>query len=321
VPGEYTPEAEEELVPSALRVLMRKGWMAVARRAAKSYLAGSDLDKAMQVSLSLAKSAIGSTICYWNADLEPPRSIVNAYFGILDRISRDRLDAYLSVKAPPLGFSRELVGEIVDRANLAGTRVHFDSLSPEATDRTFSLLEDAAARCPTLGCTLPGRWRRSVADADRAVELGLCVRVVKGQWTDPEDPQRDMGEGFLALVDRLAGRARLVAVATHDIALARCALTRLRTAGTPCELELLYGLPVSQGLSLSREMSIPTRIYVPFGHAWLPYALSQAQANPRIYWWVLRDFLLGRAFRLPNPKRLNRLREKESAGDGQTSER
>jgi proline dehydrogenase len=290
-------------VPSAARAFMRKAWMAVARRAAKSYVAGDDLDGAMRASRLLAQSNIGSTICYWNKDAEPPRDIVNNYFQILDRIAKEKTDSYLSVKAPPLKFSCELVDEIAGRANQLGIRLHFDSLGPEATDRTFSLLEAAAVRCQAVGCTLPGRWKRSVTDADRAIELRLFIRVVKGQWSDPEDPDRDLRQGFLEVIDRLAGRGRLVAVATHDFALARKALTRLLAAQTPCELELLYGLPIKQGLGLARELKVPARIYVPFGLAWLPYALSQAQANPRVYWWVIRDFLAGRAFRLPKPAR------------------
>jgi proline dehydrogenase len=308
VRGEGAPEAQEELMASAPRRLARKAWMAVAQRAARSYVVGQNLDGAIRASLSLAKCDIGSTICYWNRDLEPPRDIVNSYFQILDQVSKLRLDAYLSIKAPPLGFSAELVREIVDRASPARTRVHFDALAPEAADRTFALLENAALRCdhaasPPLGCTLPSRWRRSLSDVDRAVDLELCVRIVKGQWPDPEEPDRDMRRGFLDIVERLAGRARMAAVATHDTALARAALSRLRSAGTPCELELLYGLPIADGLRMSREMGIPLRIYIPFGYAWLPYALSQAQANPRIYWWILRDFLAGRAFRLPKPER------------------
>lgn len=290
-----------------LRSLRRRVWTAVSRRAAKSYIAGEDLSGAMRTGLSLAKCGIGSTICYWNSQDEPPRDIVNSYFAILDQIAKEHLNAYLSVKAPPLKFNKELVMEIVGRAGQSGTRVHFDALAPEAADKTFELLRDVAAQskgvtpAPALGCTLPGRWRRSLADAELAIELGFAVRVVKGQWADPDDPNRDMKDGFLAVVDRLAGKARMVAVATHDPALAREALTRLRSAGTSCELELLYGLPISSGLRVAREMGIPARMYIPFGSSWLPYAMSQAQANPRIYWWIIRDFMMGRAFRLPKP--------------------
>jgi len=97
----------------------------------------------------------------------------------------------------------------------------------------------------------------------------------------------------LRVVDRLAGRGCRVAVATHDHALAGQALARLRDAGTPCELELLYGLPARQSLQAARAAGVPVRVYVPYGHAWLPYGLSQARRNPRILWWTMKDWLLG----------------------------
>ena len=153
------------------------------------------------------------------------------------------------------------------------------------------------ARRARAGCTLPARWRRSLRDADEAVDLGLRVRIVKGQWADAgaetKLPDLEIRERFLAIVRALAGRARRVVVATHDPALARPALECLRAAGTACELELLFGLPVRSLLPVARAAGVPVRFYVPYGHAWLPYCLSQARQHPRILWWTMRDWLLG----------------------------
>jgi proline dehydrogenase len=145
---------------------------------------------------------------------------------------------------------------------------------------------------PRLGCTLPARWHRSLCDAERAVNLGLRVRVVKGQWADIELQDVDPRRGFLNLIDRLgAVRAPHVAVATHDADLAREALTRLRSAGIPCELELLYGWPSASLIKMARSMGVPARVYVPYGHSGLPYRLKRAAANPKIIGWFLRDLV------------------------------
>jgi proline dehydrogenase len=146
---------------------------------------------------------------------------------------------------------------------------------------------------------LPGRWRRSLDDVERAIELGLRVRVVKGEQEDPAGGEMEPRAGVLAVVDRLAGRASAVAVATHDPDLAAEALRRLRAAGTFCELELLFGLPLGAPLAVARAAGVTTRLYVPYGHSWLPYRLSQAADNPGMLWWAARDLVLGRAFRLP----------------------
>jgi proline dehydrogenase len=138
-----------------------------------------------------------------------------------EALSRNGLDAYLSIKAPALGFSPDLIAKLLERTSPAGVRVHFDSLSAESADRTLALIANAREHHDELGITIPGRWRRSLDDADTAVELGLEVRVVKGQWPAPQAPEQDPRAGFLAVVERLAGRARRVAVATHDDGLAR----------------------------------------------------------------------------------------------------
>jgi proline dehydrogenase len=71
--------------------------------------------------------------------------------------------------------------------------------------------------------------------------------------------------------------------------LAREALSRLLRSGTDCELELLCGLPRRASLAVARELGVPVRLYIPFGAAWLPYALGQVARNPRMLSWVVRD--------------------------------
>jgi proline dehydrogenase len=144
-------------------------------------------------------------------------------------------------------------------------------------------------RYANLSCTLPGRWQRSLQDAEWAIDQGIGVRVVKGQWADPAMPRHDPHRGFLEVVERLAGRARSVAVATHNPELAKACLQRLMEAGTPCELELLFGLPSNAVLTMADAMGVRTRIYVPYGYGWLPYSLLQVRKNPRILWWLLKD--------------------------------
>jgi proline dehydrogenase len=77
------------------------------------------------------------------------------------------------------------------------------------------------------------------------------------------------------------------------------AICKLQSAGTPCELELLFGLPSRAVLKTAFELAVPVRYYLPYGHAWLPYALRQAWHNPRIIWWLVRDAWSGRLVHVP----------------------
>ena len=94
------------------------------------------------------------------------------------------------------------------------------------------------------------------------------------------------------MIDALVGRARHVAVASHDVSLAIEAINRLRKAGTSCGLELLYGLPMPRSLEMADRMAVGVHVYVPYGRAYLPYALSRVRNNPRILWWLVRDAVL-----------------------------
>jgi proline dehydrogenase len=269
------------------------GWEAVAKYAGRAYIAGPELDDAISTCQRLSGLGFSGTICFWNVESDSPQRIVEAYTSALAALASEKMDCYLSIKLPPLKYDGALLNEVLEQARHKGTLVHFDSLEPEAADRTYSMIVQAARSYPHLGCTLPGRWARSLTDADLALDLGLHVRVVKGQWPDPQHPGIDLRQGYLNVIDRLAGRARFVAVATHDPELARTALERLQRAGTPCSVELLYGLPVKSALKVAKDLGVPVRIYIPFGHGWLPYSLTQARRNPRILWWVLRDLFTG----------------------------
>jgi len=91
--------------------------------------------------------------------------------------------------------------------------------------------------------------------------------------SEPVDPF----EGFLKVIERLAGRARHVSVATHDPKLVRAGASALLARGTPCELELLYGLPVGAVLRLPGNSVCRFGVYLPYGHAWLPYVVGPAE--------------------------------------------
>jgi proline dehydrogenase len=235
-----------------------------------------------------------STVGFWNQGSEQPSQVVRTYIAAVDALSPTGLDTHLSIKAPAFGFDPGVLAELLERTASARIGVHFDSLSPESADRTLALIGEVASRQPEVGITLPARWRRSVDDASRAVELGLAVRVVKGRWSDPQAPPADAGAGFMALVERLAGRARRVAVATHDEPLARQALQRLRADGTPCELELLFGLPAVAPAKTGDELSVPVRVYVPYGHGTLPYRIPDAWRDTRVLGWLAQDLLWSR---------------------------
>jgi proline dehydrogenase len=266
-------------------------WRPIERRAAGAYLAGPKLSDALDAGDRIAARGYGVVLGFWNADIAAPEDVMDENLGALVALAARGEDWYLSVKAPALGYSRELVAQI---ATASAGILHFDSHAADTADETIALAAVTSARHARVGITIPGRWRRSLADAERAVELGLRVRVVKGEWPDLADAEVDMRAGFVAVVDRLAGRARHVSIATHDAELAREAARRLAAAGTPHDIELLLGLPFSSVVDVARAAELPVRVYVPYGQASLRYGVAYLRRNPRRVGWLLRDLLLRR---------------------------
>ena len=264
------------------------------RGAAAAYTAGPTAEDARVACDRVARKCLATTVCYWNGPIDSPEFVAKCYIGLLKLVSGIPTDSYLSVKAPALDFDLELLRRVLREAQSRKTTVHFDAMAPDTVDTTFNMLDEARRICPNLGCTLPGRWRRSLRDVDSAIDLGLRVRVVKGEWCGLSGDETDKSEGFLNIIDRLAARrARHVAVATHDGALACKCFDRLKQAGVSNELELLYGMPQRSMLKIAADRQIPARIYVPYGCAALPYRLKDVIHNPRIFMWFTRDIIRG----------------------------
>jgi proline dehydrogenase len=267
------------------------------QRAARAYVGGATLDDALAVAQRFAAEGFPSTLGLWNSLDAEARQVADEYVAAMERLADMGLDSYLSIKPPALRFDRKLAAELAVVAQARGIRLHSDSHGVDVADPTFAMQEAMLEHlsASNVSMTIPGRWSRSLSDSLWAIEHGCTVRVVKGEWPDPADPQRDMAAGFLEVIDTLAGRARHVAVASHNVPLAADAIARLRDAGTSCELELLFGLPMTQSLAWARANDVAVRIYVPYGAGYIPHAINQLRRNPRIAWWIIKDLVAVRA--------------------------
>lgn len=261
--------------------------------AGRAYVPGAELADALRIARPLAAAGFSTTLGYFHNWRETPAQMVETLRSSIDALAALRPQGYVSVKAPGFRYAPEVVEAIADAARTQDIVAHFDSHEHVTTDATWECVRQCVEAGANTGLSIPGRWRRSPDDAAMAADLGLRVRVVKGEWADPGAPGLDPRAGFLKVIDTLAGRAREVAVASHDLALARTSLQRLQAAGTPCELELLNGLPRTRLIALGRELGVSIRLYVPYGASWRPYAISKALHNPKIFWWLARDSVLG----------------------------
>jgi proline dehydrogenase len=263
----------------------------IAQHAASSYIVGSELSDAQSLCIRLAARGWRSTICPWDMVGTPAREVFDSYLAAVRGIAGMQCDCYLSIKVPSLAYDEGMLTELVACAASDVIRVHLDALAPDTVEKSLRLVTKLRANYSNLGWTLPSRWQRSTSDLEQVQDLEIPVRIVKGQWEDPFGGEQDARAGFQSLIEALARSGRsLCAVATHDAALARESIERLRLAGVPCELEQLFGLPrAAESAAVANE--VPVRVYIPYSYGYLPYALSNLIAQPHKVWWLLRDSL------------------------------
>lgn len=248
---------------------------------------GPGPEAAARICAGLQARGLRATVGHFPGSRDTAESIAAANVAMARCLRERASDAYLSIKAPPLGFDRALIETI----GASGLAVLFDAHAPHQAEATHALFEELLTQFPGTGCVLPARWKRSMADAACFRDTTARLRIVKGEWADPDWGGHDIEANYLGLVTRLAGRAAAVSVATHSPRLAERALAILLDAGTPCELEQLRGLPMRRTTAIARRLGVPVRVYVPFGPGWLPYAADKALARPYLPKWIVRDRL------------------------------
>jgi proline dehydrogenase len=252
------------------------------------HIAGPDAQAAARIAARLEQRGVAATLGYFQANAATPETIEAANLSALATMAGHHV--YLSVKSPPLGHDPARIARIADAARLAGTAILFDAHAPKDAAPTLALVGQLLPDHPGTGCVIPARWGRSAADVAQLRDSTARIRLVKGEWADP-DWSGDIEAAYLALVRQLAGRAAPVAIATHHPPLAEAALALLRQAGTPCELEQLRGLPARRTMRIAARLGVPVRVYVPFGPGWWPYALDKALARPWLPLWAAKDFI------------------------------
>lgn len=246
-----------------------------------------DAAAAARAALALQARGMAATLSYFPAWDGEPEGIIAAGEALSAALGEGAPGTCLAIKASPLHFDKDLLRAVASPAASAGMTVVFDALTHVQARPTLDLVEWMAQAYGASGAALPVRWRRSLADAERLRETPVRLRLVKGEWPDPEGDAGEPGQAYLNLVRMLAGRKAPVGVATHDPALARAALEILKPSGTPCELEQLRGLPMKRSTAVAARLGVPVRLYWPFGPGWWPYAAEKLIERPYLpKWWV-----------------------------------
>ncbi|NJD22499.1 MAG: hypothetical protein FIA82_07490 [Melioribacter sp.] len=260
---------------------------------AQRHIAGADLDKAEEICGWSSANGWATTISAWTLPGESKRSVAEKYVEIIKTISRKGLDSYLSIKPSALEFDLNLFEYIVKEIPGESVRIHFDSLSPDLAEKSLQYFKQVKTIYDNVGYTIPARWLRSLSDAKEIARMNVPVRIVKGQWRDPDELKFTVEKNYLRIVSLLINSVPLIAVATHDRHLAQKAIELLNGTETAFELEQFFSLPLI-GESIQSRFDIHNfkiRLYVAYGKPYIPYNLKDVNIRPALIAWFVRDLI------------------------------
>jgi proline dehydrogenase len=166
------------------------------------------------------------------------------------------------------------------------------------TQRTLDVHEELwGAGFRNVGIVLQAYLYRTAGDVERAIELGVPVRLCKGAYLEPARvayaDKAEVDANYARLMERLLTQGNHPAIATHDDRLIRQALELARShniAPEKFDFEMLFGVRRDLQLRLV-ESGYRVRVYLPYGEEWYPYLMRRLAERPANLGFFVRSLL------------------------------
>ena len=298
------------------------GWVA------KRYVAGPDLESALQVMRSMKSQGACFTLDVLGEEitsLEEANFFVNEYNRALDAIIAEDMDANISLKPTAFGLlidekqALENIEKITRIASNNNIFVRLDMEDNRVTQSTIDIVIEMHNRGLTnIGTVLQSRLFRTGEDiTSLSSKLGgnSDVRICKGIYLEPEDiahtKYHDIVLATNKAIEDLLDAGAYTAIASHDIPVIDHSIAALEDRGMGPKIDDPRGNagPVRSGKgpgyefqfllgvrgNIRRKLAIEghlTRVYIPYGSRWYEYSMRRLRENPDVAWHVAKSIIM-----------------------------
>lgn len=282
--------------------------VAVTRAVAERFVAGEELDDALEVVGRLADHGMWLTLDYLGEavrDQAVARGAADVYLEALERLApwdaANGRQASVSVKPSQLGLgiafelAEKLIGEICDRAADLGRHVTIDMEDSSVTQATVDLVRSLLrSGRSNVGCAVQSYLHRTHDDVRLLGGMGASLRLCKGAYAEPPEiayqERARVADNFVRCADTVLRSGTYGRFATHDdrvIRQVRNLARRHRVTPDRFEFQMLYGVrePLQRALLAAGH---PVRVYLPFGGEWYPYLTRRLAERPANLLFFLR---------------------------------
>lgn len=278
----------------------------VVRKVSSRYIAGRNLDEAIQTVRELNAEGCAGTLDVLGesvTQMSQADETLDEYERALDIIAAEDLDSGVSVKLTALGLDleeakcRRNVEHILDHARERNRFVRIDMEDSPYTEKTIQTVLDLHGSHGNTGAVVQACMRRSIHDVERLAEQRVSVRLCKGIYVEPRKVAYKnfdvVRENYVWLLEKLFRAGCYVGVATHDEYLVWHALRLIHDLEIPrsgYEFQMLLGVdePLRKILVGAGHRM---RVYIPYGEQWYEYSIRRLKENPKVATYVTRDVL------------------------------
>lgn len=232
------------------------------------------------------------------------RRAVADYLDALEALAREQVEGNISLKLTQLGLdvAREIcvahLRKILSRARELDIFVRIDMESSAYTQRTLEVHQELWNEgFRNVGIVLQAYLYRTAADVERAIDMGVQVRLCKGAYLEPARVafanKADVDANFARLMERLLVHGTHPAIATHDERLIRLAheiAERENIAPDGYDFEMLFGVRRDLQLGLVQG-GYRVRVYLPYGKEWYPYLVRRLAERPANVGFFVRSLV------------------------------
>lgn len=296
----------------------------IARRMASRFVAGEDMDSALQAVEELNNGGINVTLDHLGEHVSTREGAVEAkdeILDILDRIEEEGLRSGVSIKLTQigLGMDQELclshLEQILSKAESQRNFIRIDMEESAFTDDTLASYHEMVRRGyqDVVGIVLQSYLYRTEDDLRDILERKGRVRICKGAYNEPADvafPKKaDVDRNFDICTRLMLDCSRenqshlsedgrippIPAIGTHDEDRIDFAKEYAKEIGLPkdgLEFQMLYGIRGDIQRQLVKE-GYPVRVYVPYGTEWYPYFVRRLAERPANLWFFLSNLIRG----------------------------
>ena len=285
---------------------------------AKRFIAGYDFASAIPVIQKLMDDGYQISVDYLGELSETEKDCEMAYvqyLEIIDYYKDSNID--ISIKPSQLGLKfnktlcKKLMGSIAADTYKHGLTVRLDMEDETLIQDTLDICLELRKFFPNIGCALQTNMYRTKSDLGKLLDDKVSIRLVKGAYkgsvkTTYQNKRQveklylkqclkmisDRCRSYYYLKDRKTPKH---AIGTHDNNIINQIIHYSKTINVnkkDFDFEMLYGIRRDIQRELL-DLVYTVRLYVPFGHSWLPYTLRRLKEPKNlnfVFFNVFREF-------------------------------